>query len=430
MSATRGVVITTIGNALPPAVLLLTQILLARGLGVDGRGEVAAATAPFLLAVAVFTLGLPESLTYFVSKGGSGLYGKLAMSLAALAVAGAMGTLLVAVFAQALSAGSNQLADLMMLVSAAVVPALFTAALRGVAYGAHAWWLVAAERTLGAATQLVGVFALSLHGSLSVLNASLVTAASTFAGSFVYLFSRRWRLALRGSNNTERSTSSDLTSLASYAWRMWAGAIAGTILVRLDQVLMTPLAGVEELGIYVVAVSVGAVALLFNGAVGQVIFAVESGAASETRVGRAARITTLVTALLAAVVGVTSPWFIPLFFGDEFMPAVPVLAILLLAYAISTPGSVAGGVLSARGYPGLRSLSMTFSAILSVIFMLLLIPAYGAVGAALATFVGASLSCCLNIFLLHRYCDVPLSDFYRFRSSDLDVVTRLYRKLR
>ncbi len=64
----RGVAITTVGNALPPAAMLITQVLLAQRLGVSGRGTVAASTAPLMFAVAFLTLGLPEAVTYFVAR--------------------------------------------------------------------------------------------------------------------------------------------------------------------------------------------------------------------------------------------------------------------------------------------------------------------------------------------------------------------------
>jgi O-antigen/teichoic acid export membrane protein len=62
-------------------------VLLAKSLGVTGRGEVAAATAPLMFGVALLTLGLPETLTYFVARGGIGRLRRLfVVSLAALAL--------------------------------------------------------------------------------------------------------------------------------------------------------------------------------------------------------------------------------------------------------------------------------------------------------------------------------------------------------
>lgn len=425
MSATRGIAITVIGNALPPAVLLVTQVLLANTLGVWDRGAVAAATAPLMFALAFCTLGVPESMTYFVARGGSGrLIRQFGIGVAALVISGLIGTWLIAIFAQPLSAGSKQLAELMTLASAALVPALLTGALRGAAYGAQNWWLVTIERTLGASLQLVGVGVLFAIGSLTLVTATLTIAASTFVGAMVYVASfRGWWAALQGARKAKVSAPS-LALVASYAGRVWAGSIAGIVIVRLDQVMMTPLAGVKELGIYVVAANLGSIPLLFNSAVIQVMFAIESGEPSNTRTGRAARITTVITALVAAALAAASPWMVPTLFGTEFAPAAPVVAVLALAYSFAIPGSIAGVTLSARGHPGLRSITMGVSTVLYIVAMFILVPKHGALGAALAMFVGTVVPGYLNIYSLHRWCGVPLSEFYRFRISDLDVLDR------
>ncbi len=67
---------------------------------------------------------------------------------------------------------------------------------------------------------------------------------------------------------------------------------------------------------------------------------------------------------------------------------------------------------------------MAISAVFYVAAMFLLVPKYGALGAALAMFVGTVLPGYLNIYMLHRYCAVPLSEFYRFRALDLNVLSR------
>jgi O-antigen/teichoic acid export membrane protein len=425
MSGTRAAAITAIGNALPPAAMLVTQILLAQSLGVIGRGTVAAATAPLMFAVVLLTLGLPESLTYFVARNGGARHTRqFGISLAVLAISGSLGVLLIAVLAQPLSDGSKQLAGLMTLASVALVPALFTAALRGVAFGAHNWWLVMAERTLSALVQLIAVCALFVVGSLTPLTATLTIAITPFAGAVVYLFAPRWWTALRGTNDSSQSFPS-LPRVASYAWQIWVGSIAAVVLTtRLDQVMMTPLAGVEQLGIYVVAVNVSNIILLFNSTVRDVMFALESGEASTTRLGRASRISVLFTALVGAGVAAASPWMIPILFGQEFARATPVVAIFALAYTLAVPGSVAGAGLSGRGRPGLRSLAVAIATVLYIVAMFLLVPKYGALGAALAMLLGTTAPAHLNIYWLHRFCGVPLSEFYRFRASDLDVFHR------
>jgi O-antigen/teichoic acid export membrane protein len=194
--------------------------------------------------------------------------------------------------------------------------------------------------------------------------------------------------------------------------------------------MMTPLGGVDQLAIYVVAVSVSSAALLFNSSVLPVVFALESSEANASRVGRAARISTFVTALVGAGIAGVSPWAVPKLFGPDFAPAVPVVVVLLLGIVVSNPGSVAGVSLGACGRPGLRSLAVALAAVLNVVTMLLLVPKYGALGAAIATCVGSISSACLLIYWLRRYGGVPAAEFYQFRPSDLDLFRTAILRLR
>ncbi|PRC41446.1 hypothetical protein C6A85_000000115570 [Mycobacterium sp. ITM-2017-0098] len=427
-SVTGGIAISAVGSALPPAVLLVTQILLAQSLGVSGRGTTAAATAPLMLGIGLLTLGFPEAVTYFLAGSRAARTGRqFVLTLIALTTSGLLGIGLIAAFAKPLSGNNDELAALMVTASVALVPALLTAALRAVALGARSWWLITAERTLGALVQLAAICVLQVVDLLTPLTATLAITASTFAGAIVYLSAPGWWRGLHASSEA-RGTES-FRGLSLYAGRVWVGSIAGVILLRLDQVFMTPLAGVVQLGIYVVAVNVSNVALLFNSAVGQVMFAVESGDPSEARVGRAVRITTLVTVFAAACLGVVAPFLIPVLFGAEFSPATPVLNVLLLGICLSIPGSVAGAVLVGRGHPGLRSVSMAISTFSYVLAMIMLIPRWGALGAAFAMFLATVVPGYLNIYFLHKRCGVELSEFYRFRKTDFAEFQRAPRRL-
>ena len=65
-----------------------------------------------------------------------------------------------------------------------------------------------------------------------------------------------------------------------------------------------------------------------------------------------------------------------------------------------------------------------------VVAMVLLVPHYGGLGAAFAMLIGETFPAYLCIYWLYRYCGVPLSEFYRFRTSDLNVFYRATARLR
>lgn len=424
MSAKKATAIIAVGNLLPPAAQLVTQAILARSLGLSGRGEAAAGSAVLLFGVATLTLGLPEALTFFVARGRPRLAREFVIVLVSLGLSGMGGMLLVFLLAPSLSGGSTEVARLMSIASIGLVPALWTAALRGAAFGAQQWWLIAGERSFTAFFQLMLVWGLIQAQALSPLTATVAITASSCVGGIVYLFSRRWWTAIGVGRHASPQRPRELSVFAAYASRVWLGSMAGIVLSRLDQLMMTPLAGVDELAIYVVAVNVGSAAMLFNSSVLQVVFALEAGQSKASRVGHAARISTAVTALVGIGLAALAPWAVPIVFGRDFSPAIPVIFVLLIGTVVTNPGSVAGATLSAWGNPGLRSISLVIAAVINVCAMLLLVPRYGAMGAAIATGLGSITASSLVIFWLRVRFGFPISELSGLRSSDLDFLQR------
>ncbi|MBD4604085.1 teichoic acid transporter, partial [Xanthomonas citri pv. citri] len=94
-------------------------------------------------------------------------------------------------------------------------------------------------------------------------------------------------------------------------------------------------------------------------------------------------------------------------------------AILLLATVVGTSGSVAGAGLSARGRPGLRSISMAIGAACNLTVFLAAVGPWGVVGAALSTLVGSYVSGTMNIVFLKTRFGISASGFYGLRREDL-----------
>ncbi len=408
----------------------MTQPILAHGLGLTGRGEVAAATAPLLLGLAVLTLGLPESLTYYVARRAVGLRRATKVSLGLLVLAGLSGSAVIAVFALPLSAEDPTLAQLMTAAGCALVPALVVAGLRGLAAGRQMWTVIALERFSGALIQAAALVVLFALGELTVLTATVVIALTTFVGGGVYLYALFAMGAIR--DDSTDVPKSGRPRVLHYAGAIWLGSVSGIALTRLDHVLITPLAGVAELGLYTVAVGVAEVILVFNRAVRDVMFTVEAGSPDPSRLGRAARVSTLITLVLGLAIAAACPWAIPVLFGPQFEGAFPVTLILIATIVLCNPASVAGAGLSARGRPGLRSFSLGVGAAVNVVAILLLVPPYGALGAAVATLIGNAVAASLIIICLRVAYGVSIAEFWRFRLSDVREIgvqiSRLFSK--
>lgn len=411
-------------NVAVPIVSLVTAPILAQSLGVEGRGLVAAAVAPLLFVVAVGALGIPDAIIYFVAKHTRNARQITSRSATLLLALGLLSGAAVWFSAAPLAAGN---ADLVRLIgiTAIATPLNFLAYLpRGLALGSHRWKLAATVMLISAALRLATYLVLWLGGWLTPLTAVFIILAMPVLESLFYLPFLFRRLGAREVH--EKNPELGFAAISSFGGRLWFGSLAGVVLSRMDQLLMVPLSNAKQLGLYVVAVSVGEAPGLIASAVRGVILpsdAAESNSKhADGRLQRAARITSFLTLLSSLALGASCWWWLPLLFGQDFAAAVPATLVLLLASSLGAAGSVAGAGLSARNRPGLRSLSMGIAAVLNLVVFLLLVGPLGALGAAISTLVGNFVAGNLNVVWLARKFGMPVAGFYGIRRSDLDVL--------
>ena len=208
----RAVFLVTVSSFLVPAAGVLTQPVLARTLGADGRGELTAAMAPSVLALAVATLGLPEALTFYLAKHPRFTRPALlwATLVALLSWVLCLGAAYLAV--PFLSAGQASLGRLIMLAMVLTIPALVVGMFRGAAAGRQMWGSIAAERLVYAVLRVLGLGLLWMFGELTVFTAVLVSCLSPVVAGLVYV-----RLLLRPTDDeTEQPDGSALRLLLSY----------------------------------------------------------------------------------------------------------------------------------------------------------------------------------------------------------------------
>lgn len=422
----NGFLISGIGSLFLPAVAFVTAPVLAQALGVDGRGEVAAATAPYLLMAVVAGLGLPDAVTHFVAKRtgrlGRGLRRAMLMSFGL----GVVAALVVSALSGWLSGGDGRLAHYIQIGVSPLPVYLCVGILRGYAAGLHRWRLIATEQGIFAISRLVLIVSLMLTGHLQVLAAVLIFVISPILGGLAYFPLLR---RPRSGDQQADLRSERFRPILAYGTRVWMGAISGVLLYRLDQTLMTPLSSTEQLGLYVVAAAVGELPGIVTTSVQNVTLAQESKEPSLVNLARTARVATLVCLLGGLGLAAVSPWLIPLLFGREFVGSVVPAAVLLASAVVAATGGVVGAGLAARGRPGLRSLVLTASCVANLILLLILVPGMGALGAALAMLGGSAVSTFVSVFMLVRVFEARPVAFLGMRRSDMNLLWSTARGL-
>jgi O-antigen/teichoic acid export membrane protein len=169
--------------------------------------------------------------------------------------------------------------------------------------------------------------------------------------------------------------------------RAWVGGLSRFLNFRVDQILMAYLATSVALGIYAVAVNVSEVLLYLPGAVATALVPYIAGAEPGHRVHQTLRVfraTGLLTLGMLAAAAVAGPILIPLVFGEPFRDSVVPFLLLLPGAVGFTAMRVFSGALVASSFPGRSSLGPAVALATGILFDLVLIPPFGANGAAAA----------------------------------------------
>jgi len=181
-------------------------------------------------------------------------------------------------------------------------------------------------------------------------------------------------------------------ALARLAITMGAVQVVNLISYRIELFILDRYRGIGAVGIYSISMQAAEAIWLVAAAIATsvtapAVLADEHGA--RRLIARSALRGLTYTALVAVVVGIAAPILIPLLFGDDFRHAARPLAFLLPGIVAYAPVSILVVYLSVRrGRPRLSLAVAVVGLLVTASASVVLIPRYGASGAALASTIG------------------------------------------
>jgi O-antigen/teichoic acid export membrane protein len=194
-----------------------------------------------------------------------------------------------------------------------------------------------------------------------------------------------------------------LKILGSYGLRSYGVDVLATLSQQIDQVLVVGLLSASAMGVYAIALSASRVLQLLHQAVVTVIFPNASGLAQERVVpvvARAARVSTVIATLFSAILAAALPFLIPLFYGRGYAGAIGVAQVLTLEALIGGLVYVLAQAFMASNRPGLVTAFQGLGFCVAVPCMLVLMPHFGLMGAAVALLIS---TCARLAFLLASF---------------------------
>lgn len=383
------------------ALNVVTGIITARSFGPEGRGELAAMIIwPTFLASAL-TLGLPSSLVYNFKhhlKERSELFSAALLLATALSILAAlMGIVLIPLWMTQYSTKVVRFAQLFMLsMPFALLLPVFSAASEASGDFAAANQI----RCLLPLSTLLALCVLLLGGQLNPFTAGL---SYTLVGGLpiLWMLIRLWRSLQPRWRNLRTSC----RRLLNYGLRSYGADLLGSLGSQVDQVLVVGLLDPSAMGIYVVALSFSRMLNILQTSVITVLFPRAAARPAEEVIaltGQAARISASLTLLVGIVTMVFGPVLIRLLYGSEFVEATTVLRLLLIEMVLTGTTWVLAQTFMALGRPGVATVLQAIGFGLLLPLMLILVPAYGLIGAGFALLVSSAvrLACTLLSFPL------------------------------
>ncbi len=384
----RDTVIVMSGMLAVQLILVVTGVLLARGLGPTDRGHLALLTLVPLTIWQLGSLGLSLSLTYVIAR--RPVQTRAIGTLIARTAVWQLAILLplAAIASLALFAGDPGYVKVsatiaLILVPASCVQQYALALLQGERrFTAYSLTLV-----LPLGLFAVGLVAFQVAGSLTLEAATGLFAGTLSAGAIAAGILAVRKLPDAASDSQEIPS---LSWLVRFGLKGMLGSSQASPLenYRIDQAIVGIFLAPATLGQYVVAVSLTNLPRFAGRAFGLVAY---PSVAGETDLGSARRAmwrflwaSLPVLLLISGGLWLLAPWLIPFFFGSGFHEAISITRILLINSLLVSVRRVLGDGARGVGHPGVSSVAEVVALVLLVPLLAILVPQDEAKGVALA----------------------------------------------
>lgn len=274
--------------------------------------------------------------------------------------------------------------------------------------GVPALWFQSRTRNRVAVTAglLIFVAVSVLRVAMAARGASVVAFAWVAVAEWALVgLAVSWAMWREGGRVDLRGGTAELRGLLAEGWPLMVGALASVFYMKADILALRWLRGAEEAGVYAAATRLSELAYSVPGMLGMVFMASLSGGEKSDGAGRDGwadyfSASAGIGYLLTAPIILGGPWLIKGLFGEDYLEGAVVAQVHALSLFFLCLTVARGRVLVARGQGGFTMVSALAGAVVATALNLLLVPRWGAVGAAWAT-VAAHAIAGLGLTLLY-----------------------------
>lgn len=402
-------------------------VILARLLGPDGKGTVAALTIYPALIMSLAELGTRQATVFHLGKKIYPQRDVIGASMFLLVLTSALGVAICAVIFAVIN-NPNFSLFLIVLALLGIPIGLAQSMAQGVLLGQER---IGSYSAISWVSPLLRIFAVVLFVWVLRLGVAGEMIGSVLTGIImlicVYVIvARTTRIEVL----PNFKLSKELLSLG------FVYAIALFIIglnYKIDIVILERLVSVGEIGQYTLGVNLAELLWQLPSALGVVVFSRSANAKDPAlftqNVIKLLRITLLIAVVGATILGIAAHFVIPLVYGEQFAPSVTSLRIILPGIVAFTVFKVLNVDLAGRGRPRVSLYAVAPAVLLNVVLNFWLIPLYSINGAALASTISYIVAVIIYVIIYAKVVDVPLVSLFTYQRSDFDFVSKLQKKV-
>jgi O-antigen/teichoic acid export membrane protein len=412
---------TFLFNGLSLVVNLVSGIIVARGIGVAGRGELSAITTIAVVGVWIVGMGCIPATSFHVARHPEDAGRLLGTWLTMIVPIGLLGICAVELVCPVLLAAQRaHTVALARLYVLTMLPSLMYQVAYGVLLGDHDFLFVNAVSFVRFAGVALGYGVLAVVGHLEVTLALALTAAVDLSVCAAAL-----RRAIRRHGVAAPNLALGRHTLW-YGFRAHGTQVGGIVTGRIDLLMLPAFLGAASVGLYSVATNVSWIVFTLANALAVIVLpAAARHEAQRTTILVAAMYATLLAAVvMGGILALAAQPAVRLVYGAAFSGSCGSIRLLLpgtIAYAVA---AVLGAGLYALERPGLAAAAQAPGIVITVVGLLLFLKHGGIVAASIVSSIAYSSVLVTSLVLYRSAAHLTWSDFLA-RPRDLQQFLRL-----
>ena len=407
---------------------LVTSIIIARTLGPEKNGIIAALTVYPSLFMTIGSLGIRQSTTYFLGKK---IFSEETIKTAITQI-WMFSSIVSVIVCFILMTQFSKSGDNILLVILALIPipfSLFNTYNSGIFLGKNDIRVFNKINWIPSLLSFVGVVLFVITLKFDISGALMASIAGPLFMAFILLFKNKFIHSFSFKYNW-----TIIKSMLSLGIVYAVALFVINLNYRIDIIILDKLSSPFEMGIYSKGSGITQYLWQIPMLLSTIIFARSATSRNDhnfsVRVTQLLRLSLLLVGLGLIILFLFSKWIIIGMYGEEFEGSIMVLNLLLGGVLLLTIFKSMNQDMAGKGKPWVSMKAMIPALFVNVGLNLLWIPEYGANGAALASTVSYSIAALLFLHFYSKEVQIPIKQILQYKKSDFDPIINILKKLK